>query len=117
MSTPTDRRPPGTTPPESGPSQQELQQSLERLHKELAASSSVDASSRRLLREVLTDIERLLAHRGHLPAGAAGIPAADRTAESAPRRLRELAVEFEARHPLLAASARQFVDLLGRAGL
>jgi hypothetical protein len=38
-------------------------------------------------------------------------------AEPAQSRLEALAVEFEAEHPSLSASLREFVDLLARAGL
>lgn len=88
-----------------------LQQSLARLHSELAAAPRIDASSRRLLREVLADIERLLQQSApDAPTPAAG------SARSVPR-LEALAIEFEAEHPALAGSLRQLVDLLGRAGL
>ena len=100
---------PPAAPSSGAPTHEELQRSLERLHQELAASSRVDADSRALLREVLEDIRRLLAARSERDA--------DRAVASAPRRLADLAVVFEARHPLLAGSLRQFVDLLGRAGL
>lgn len=101
-------------PPVSPPPAEELQHSLERLHAELAGNPTVDAPSRRLMQAVLADIERLLARRS---GAAAPPPAPAHAVETAPDRLRDLAVEFEARHPVLAASARQFVDLLGRAGL
>ena len=38
-------------------------------------------------------------------------------ADAAPHPLESLAVGFEADHPTLAASVRQFIDLLGQAGL
>ena len=103
--------------PTMPPSKDELQQSLRRLHAELGASSSVDARSRQLLQEVLTDIERLLHRQSPGMQPATTRQRTDEAADTAPRRLSELAVQFETRHPLLAASARQFVDLLGRAGL
>jgi hypothetical protein len=34
-----------------------------------------------------------------------------------PHRLEELAVEFEVEHPTLAASLRQLIDLLAKAGV
>jgi len=92
-----------------------LQQSLSKLHQELAGTPRVDDSSKRLLRDVLGDIERLL---GTAPAKtAATASAAAAPAEPAQSRLEALAVEFEAEHPSLSASLREFVDLLGRAGL
>jgi len=83
----------------------QLQQSLLRLHAELAAAPRLDPASRELLREVLADIERVL---DRAPSGSA---------EPHAPRLEALAIEFEAEHPTLAAALRQLVDLLGRAGL
>jgi hypothetical protein len=81
-----------------------LRQSLTRLHTELSATSRVDDASRRLLREVLSDIERVLRE--------------EKKIAPAPRsRLEALAVEFDARHPALSAGLRELIDLLGRAGL
>lgn len=101
--------PPSSAQAPTAPTRQELQRSLERLHEELVASAHVDAHARALLRAVLADIRRLLA--------APKDRKSDEAIESAPRRLADLAVGFEARHPVLAGSVRQFVDLLGRAGL
>jgi hypothetical protein len=83
-----------------------LRQSLTRLHAELSATSKVDEASRRLLGEVLNDIERLLRER-QTPQAAA-VPRS---------RLEGLAIRFDSAHPALSASLREFVDLLGRAGL
>ena len=104
-----------------------LQRSLAQLHTELAGAHRLDAKSRQLLRSVLGDIERLLregssststAAASTAAASTAAAPtAAASTAQSAPHRLEALAVSFEADHPSLAASVRQFIDLLGRAGL
>jgi len=87
-----------------------LQQSLSRLHSQLAAAQRLDPKSRQLLREVLADIERVLKET---PEAAPGAIRADRNVP----RLEALAIEFEAVHPALAGSLRQLVDLLGRAGL
>jgi hypothetical protein len=82
-----------------------LQQALTRLHAELASSTRLDDKSRAGLRAALADIER------RLKQGSAG----DQPAE--PHGLDSLAVGFEAEHPSLAASLRQFIELLGQAGL
>jgi hypothetical protein len=66
----------------------------------------VDEASRRLLGEVLNDIERLLRERQTTAATA--VPRS---------RLEGLAIRFDSAHPALSASLREFVDLLGRAGL
>jgi len=93
------------------PTPDHLQQSLLQLHQQLVGTPRVDDASKRLLREVLSDIERLLDHHAAVaPAGASV------RAQSLPR-LEALAVEFEAEHPALSAGLREFVDLLGRAGL
>jgi uncharacterized protein DUF4404 len=83
-----------------------LQRALAQLHAELAGAPRLDEKSRQMLRSALADIERLLSEGGAAPA-----------LEAAPHRLESLAVSFEADHPSLAASVRQFIDLLGRAGL
>ena len=74
-----------------------LQSTLAKLHQELSRAPQVDAESRRLLTAVLADAQRLTDPDRH--------------------RLEDLAVGFEAEHPRLAASVREFVDLLGRAGV
>jgi SUMO ligase MMS21 Smc5/6 complex component len=85
----------------------DLRQSLTRLHAELSATSKVDEASRRLMGEVLNDIERLLRER-QTTTGASAVPSS---------RLEGLAIRFDSAHPALSASLREFVDLLGRAGL
>jgi Domain of unknown function (DUF4404) len=90
------------------PTADRLQQSLSQLHEVLVRTARVDDSSKRLLRDVLGDIERLLS------PGVAANPSAPAESQS---RLEALAVEFEADHPSLSASLREFIDLLGRAGL
>jgi Domain of unknown function (DUF4404) len=90
---------------------QSLQQSLARLHAELATAPRVDPNARRLLREVLADIERILEQA---PADA---PSEGRPTERSVPRLEALAIEFDAEHPALAGSLRQLVDLLSQAGL
>jgi hypothetical protein len=83
-----------------------LQGSLAKLRSELARAPSLDEKSRGTLHTALTDIERRLQKQGAAPA-----------ADAAPHGLESLAVGFEADHPSLAASLRQFIDLLGKAGL
>jgi hypothetical protein len=96
------------------PTSGHLQQSLSQLHSELASTARVDDASRQLLRDVLVDIERLLqaGNAAKRPGEVASAPAA-----LPQSRLEALAVEFEADHPSLAASLREFVNLLARAGL
>lgn len=85
------------------PGSNQLQNALSQLHTLLMRTPRVDETSKRLLREVLSDVERLLGSGGTVAEGRS--------------RLQALAVDFEAEHPSLAASLREFVDLLGQAGL
>ena len=88
-----------------------LQQSLARLHAELAAAPRIDPASRQQLRELLADIQRALESTPEDAEGGA-VQAGGRVP-----RLEALAIEFEAEHPRISGSLRQLVDLLGRAGL
>jgi hypothetical protein len=111
------------------PTPDHLQQSLSQLHHLLVGTPRVDDASKRLLREVLGDIERLLDHSAAAPAVApamatlSGAPSTTgpSTPAAAPApalpRLEALAVEFDTEHPALSAGLREFIDLLGRAGL
>lgn len=83
-----------------------LQRSLTALRTELARAQRLDDKSRGMLHAALVDIESRLKQKGAAPV-----------ADVAPHRLESLAVGFEADHPSLAASVRQFIDLLGQAGL
>ena len=95
----------------------QLQQSLTRLHAELAAAPRIDPASRKLLREVLADIERVLQEPPAQAPKAAPRSTHRASASTSMPRLEALAIEFDAEHPTLAGSLRQLVDLLGRAGL
>jgi hypothetical protein len=83
-----------------------LQRSIAKLRSELAGAQRLDHTSRGKLHAALVDIESRLNQKGAAPA-----------ADAAPHRLEKLAVGFENDHPTLAASVRQFIDLLGQAGL
>ena len=88
------------------PDSQSLQRALAALHTELARNTRLDDASRTALRGALSEIGGRLAQPDAAPAPAA-----------ASRRLDALAVGFETDHPALAASVRQFIELLGQAGL
>jgi hypothetical protein len=85
------------------PDSSQLQQALSQLHTVLMRTPRVEEASKRAVRETLGDIERLLGSGGAVAEGRS--------------RLQALAVDFEAEHPSLAAGLREFVDLLGQAGL
>jgi hypothetical protein len=83
---------------------EELRETLARLHAELQRSPSLDRESQQLVMEISADIARL-SRPGLAPAP-----------DHAPR-LEALAVRFESGHPALAASVRQIIDVLGKAGV
>jgi Domain of unknown function (DUF4404) len=87
--------------------QQQLQQALQRVHSELAASHRIDSGSRKLLRELLVDIELALGET----------PGPDRPGGPRASRLEAMAAKLEAQHPGFAGTLRQLLDLLVRAGL
>jgi hypothetical protein len=95
-----------------------LREQLMRLHEELGVARRIDPRSQQLLGEIMEDIRRLMDQdlTASDPAGAS-LPARSAAAPSLPDRLEEIAVQFEADHPTLAASSRRLVDLLGKVGL
>jgi len=86
--------------------QKSLRERLAKLHADLADAHQQNPATRQSLGEVLPDVKRMLDQ----PAGAA----ADKTL---PERLERVAVQFEAEHPTLAASARRLIDLLNEVGI
>lgn len=106
--------------PPNPPTREQLQGSLRALHAELARTARVDAGSHQLLQQLLLDMHRLLQDHEASAAAAPGDAGetVDADHEGRPtHRLERLAVEFEAEHPRLAGSLRQFVELASRAGL
>jgi hypothetical protein len=77
-----------------------LQDLLAKLHAEATEALRDDPKSRESLSGTLLDLNGLA-----------------ETDESLPDRLERIAVQFEADHPTLAASARRLVDLLGEVGI
>ena len=76
-----------------------------KLHAELADALRADPQSRESLSDMMRDINRLIDRPPASPHA------------SLPDRLERIAVQFEADHPTLAASARRLVDLLGEVGI
>ena len=94
--------------------QDTLRERLAKLHAELADAHRADPQARQALGEILPDLKRMVdRHSGADPSGADASPAA----ASLPDRLERVAVEFEAMHPTLAASARRLIDLLAEVGI
>ena len=85
-----------------------LRERLAKLHAELAKHKD-DPATRQSLSEILPDVKRMV---DQTPGTAAS--SADK---SLPERLERVAVQFEAEHPRLAASARQLIDLLSEVGI
>jgi hypothetical protein len=85
-----------------------LRELVAKLHAELSDALRADPKSRESLSDMMQDINRLI----DKPAA----PAESRQG-SLPERLERIAVQFEADHPTLAASARRLVDLLSEVGI
>jgi hypothetical protein len=80
---------------------------LAKLHAELTAANRPDTNDGESLSKMILDIHGLI----DKPEST---PTPDKTLSD---RLERLAVQFEADHPTLAASARRLVDLLGEVGI
>jgi hypothetical protein len=78
------------------------------LHAEMSEALRADPKSRESLSDMMQDINRLI----DKPANPVFSPQG-----SLPDRLERVAVQFEADHPTLAASARRLVDLLSEVGI
>jgi Domain of unknown function (DUF4404) len=89
--------------------QQSVRERLAKLHAELADAHQQSPATRQSLGEILPDLKRVVDQ----PAGAPGASAD----KSLPGRLESVAVQFEAEHPTLAASARSLIELLNEAGI
>jgi hypothetical protein len=85
-----------------------LRDLVTKLHGELTEALREDPKSRESLSDMMKDINRLIDKPTDLPSSPHG---------SLPDRLERVAVQFEADHPTLAASARRLVDLLGEVGI
>ena len=83
-----------------------LRDLVSKLHSEMTDALRADPKSREQLSEMMQDINRLIDK-----------PAAAAAHGSLPDRLERIAIQFEADHPTLAASARRLVDLLGEVGI
>ena len=90
-----------------------LHDQVAKLHAELAEALRADPKSREALGDMMRDINRLIDNC--LTDKGADTPASSQG--SLPDRLEGIAVQFEAAHPTLAASARRLVDLLGEVGI
>jgi len=85
-----------------------LRDLVAKLHAELTDALRTDPKSRESLIDMMQDINRLIDKPAASPSSVHG---------TLPDRLERVAVQFEADHPTLAASARRLVDLLGEVGI
>jgi hypothetical protein len=85
-----------------------LRDLVAKLHAEMTDALRADPKSREALSDMMRDINRLV----DAPAPPPGSPQG-----TLPDRLERIAVQFEADHPTLAASARRLVDLLSEVGI
>jgi uncharacterized membrane protein YccC len=85
-----------------------LRERLAKLHAELANAHQENPATRQSLGDILPDVKRMVDE----PASAA-----DSLDKTLPDRLERVAVQFEAEHPTLAASARRLIDLLSEVGI
>jgi hypothetical protein len=77
-----------------------------KLHAELTAAVQANPESKDSLSGTMQDVHRLL-DESESPTPHASLP----------DRLEGIAVQFEADHPTLAASARRLIDLLAEVGI
>jgi Domain of unknown function (DUF4404) len=84
-----------------------LREHLAKLHAELAEAHRTDPKYGESLSQMMRDINGLIDK-------SESAPTADKSLAD---RLERMAVQFEAGHPTLAASARRLVDLLGEVGI
>jgi hypothetical protein len=89
--------------------QPSLRERLAKLHAELADAHQQSPATRQSLGEILPDLKRAVDQ----PPGSGSASAN----KSLPERLESVAVQFEAEHPTLAASARSLIELLNEAGI
>jgi hypothetical protein len=88
--------------------QKSLRDLVAKLHAQLSDALRADPESRESLSDMMQDINRLIDKPADSPSPAQ---------LSLPDRLERIAVQFEADHPTLAASARRLIDLLGEVGI
>jgi hypothetical protein len=83
-----------------------LRRQIAKLQAELTQAHQDNPAARDSLGDILPHIKRI-----------ADQPQTGATDASLTDRLEKVAVQFEADHPTLAASARRLIDLLGEAGI
>ena len=86
----------------------QLRDHLARLRAELTRAHQAAPESKQSLTDAMQDVHSLIDQpKDAAVAGDASLP----------ERLENIAVQFEANHPTLAASARRLIDLLSEVGI
>jgi hypothetical protein len=85
-------------------SDEQIRQTLNRLHEELESAGHVEPELKSLLIEVDADIRKVLGTSGHAPDGLR-------------ERVEDLAGQFAATHPQVDRFLRELVDSLGKLGI
>jgi hypothetical protein len=85
--------------------QNSLREHAAKLHAEMTAALAANPESKQALSAALPEVHALSNTADSLPHA------------TLPNRLESLAVQFEADHPTLAASARRLVELLAEVGI
>jgi phosphoserine phosphatase len=83
-----------------------LRQLLDSLHRKLGDAKSVDAETRRQMSALIKDLERVLE--------TSPTTGQDQRLQD---RLEELLLRFEAKHPAIATSMHELIDVLAKAGI
>ena len=86
---------------------QHLQGMIEKLHRELASTDSIDDDSRALLQELAQDVEKL----------AGSTESSTEKHGTTADQLQNAAVKFESEHPKLSMALGEVIDALGKLGI
>lgn len=85
--------------------EKKLRDTLSKLHEDLAAEPPLDTETAALLRDLVADIEKLLAHRD------------EASRDTLVARLADATADFENSHPRLTATVGQLADALSGMGI
>ncbi len=88
---------------------EEMLQTLQTLHSELSTTGSIDSETREMLQTLTDDILRVLTENAEEPG--------DDTQKPLSERLRETAIDFEVRHPIIGGLLERLTDGLANMGI
>ena len=96
---------------------EELSQTLNRLHEQLSQSPPLDEATVQSLRALLDEIEAATA-RGEVAESADYVATAESDDDlSLSQRMRDAVEDFESRHPQLTVTLSQIADTLAEMGI